>query len=80
MNATNQIDINRKMRLSGVATDLRRLSTSRQGNIEGWKISHLLRDAQSTSQADEAERQLAIWRAADAKLATDDERLNSPAP
>jgi hypothetical protein len=79
MNATDQIDINRKMRLSGVATDLRRLSTSRQGNIEGWKISHLLRDAQSTSQADEAERQLAS--AADAKLATDDERLNkSPAP
>lgn len=62
MDASNQIDINRKIRLSGVATDLRRSSTSRHGNIEGWKISHLLRDAQTTAQADEAERQFAIWR------------------
>jgi hypothetical protein len=37
MDASNQIDINRKIRLSGVATDLRRSSTSRHGNIEGWK-------------------------------------------
>lgn len=63
MNASNPIDINRKIRLSGVATDLRRSSTSRHGNIEGWKISHLLRDAQTTAQADEAEQRLEIWRA-----------------
>ncbi|UFS76423.1 hypothetical protein LPB73_03200 [Tardiphaga sp. 37S4] len=58
-----QIDIERKIRLTGVATELRQFSTSRHGNIEGWKISHLFRDAQTVVQADEAELRLAIWRA-----------------
>jgi hypothetical protein len=40
-----------------MSSDLRLLALSRQGDVQGWRISKLLRDAQTLAEADEAERQ-----------------------
>jgi hypothetical protein len=50
------IDQARKRRLGGLGRLLREYAINRHGDYEGWQISLLLRDANTVSQADEAER------------------------
>jgi hypothetical protein len=53
MNRTH-IDPARKIYLSKIAQETRELSTGTQGDLEGWRVSRLLRDAVTTAQADQA--------------------------
>jgi hypothetical protein len=62
MNGIN-IDPARKIHLCKIAQETRDLSTGMQGDIEGWRVSRLLRDAVTTAQADQAETRLSMWRA-----------------
>ena len=54
----------RSRRLSKRAYQVRQVSINRCDDLEGWRISRLLRDAATTAEADEAERQLGIWERA----------------
>ena len=54
---SGQIDSCRKAQLARMSSDMRLLTISRQGDVRGWQISRLLRDAETPSEADEAERQ-----------------------
>jgi hypothetical protein len=51
----------RLQRLHGRAYQLRQVSIEPAGDLDGWRVSRLLRDAMTLAQADEAERQLGIW-------------------
>jgi hypothetical protein len=52
----------RQQRLSKLAHQVRQVAIDRAGDIEGWRVSRLLRDASTPAQADEAERQFGIWK------------------
>jgi hypothetical protein len=54
----------RQQHLKELAYKLRQLAISRRGDLAGWKIARLLREAKTSDQADEAERQSAAWGAA----------------
>jgi hypothetical protein len=43
------------------AGEVRHTALSHPGDLDGWRISRLMRDAATDAQADEAERQLRIW-------------------
>jgi hypothetical protein len=50
-------------RLRVLALQIREAAIDRSEDLEGWRISRLLRDAETPAEADEAERQLHIWEA-----------------
>jgi hypothetical protein len=54
----------RLQRLSKLAHQVRQVAINRPGDLEGWRVSRLLRDASTPAQADEAERQFRIWELA----------------
>lgn len=60
---SGQIDPGRRAQLAQMSSHLRVLAISRQGDVEGWKISRLLRDAETLAEADEAERQWKLHQA-----------------
>jgi hypothetical protein len=51
----------RLQRLHGLAHKVRQVAIERSADLDGWRVSHLLRDATTPAEADEAERQLRIW-------------------
>ncbi|MDB5501636.1 MAG: hypothetical protein JWR89_1538 [Tardiphaga sp.] len=51
----------RLQRLHGLAYQVRKVAVGRPGDLDGWRISRLLRDAITPAEADEAERQLRTW-------------------
>lgn len=53
----------RLQRLHGLAHQVRQVAIECPGDLDGWRVSRLLRDAMTPAQADEAERQLRIWEA-----------------
>ena len=54
----------RLRRLRKLAIEVREISTNRPGgDLEGWRVSRLLRDASTLAEADEAERQFESWEA-----------------
>jgi hypothetical protein len=54
----------RLQRLNKLAHQVRQVSINRCEDLEGWRISRLLRDAITPAEADEAERQFRIWQLA----------------
>ena len=54
---SGQINAGRRAELARMSSELRLLAISRQGDVRGWQIARLLRDAETLSEADEAERQ-----------------------
>jgi hypothetical protein len=54
----------RLLRLCNLAQEVRQVAINRAGDLEGWRVSRLLRDASTPAQADEAERQFRIWELA----------------
>jgi hypothetical protein len=54
---SGQIDACRKAQLARMSSDLRLLAISRHGDVRGWQIARLLREAETVSEADEAKRQ-----------------------
>ncbi|MDB5091799.1 MAG: hypothetical protein JWR09_5793 [Mucilaginibacter sp.] len=53
----------RLQRLHRRAHQVRQGAIERTGDLDGWRVSRLLRDAKTPAEADEAERQLGIWEA-----------------
>ncbi len=51
----------RLQRLHRLAGGVREAAINRPGDLDGWRISRLLRDAETPAQAEEAERQLGTW-------------------
>ena len=45
------------------AGEVRQVSLGHPGDLEGWRISRLMRDAATEAEADEAEHHLRIWEA-----------------
>ncbi|WP_299805742.1 hypothetical protein [Tardiphaga sp.] len=54
----------RLRRLNRLAPQVRQIALNRPDDIEGWRISRLLRDATTPAEADEAERQFRVWEQA----------------
>ena len=57
------MDADRRFRLARDAHHLRQASLDRPGNLEGWQIARLLREATTSAEADEAERRLRKYQA-----------------
>ncbi len=53
----------RLQRLHKLAHQVREAAINRPGDLDGWRLSRLLRDAETPAQADEAERLLEAWDA-----------------
>jgi hypothetical protein len=51
----------RLQRLQKLAQHVRHVAVSRQGDLNGWRVSRMLREANTPSEADEAERQFEVW-------------------
>lgn len=49
------IDPARKARLLDLSAKTRQMALERDGDVEGWHIARMLREASTISQADEAE-------------------------
>jgi hypothetical protein len=54
------IDLVRKARLLDLSAKTRQMALERDGDVEGWHIARMLREATTIAQADEAERR---WQA-----------------
>lgn len=54
----------RLQRLRRLAHQVRQVAINYPDDIEGWRVSRLLRDASTPVEADEAERQLKRWELA----------------
>ena len=54
----------RLLRLGKLAQEVRQVAINRASDVEGWRVSRLLRDAKTPAQADDAERQFRTWEQA----------------
>jgi hypothetical protein len=50
-------------RLQIASYRVRQAAIERNADIDGWQVARLLRDAQTSAEADEAERRLLAWEA-----------------
>ena len=51
----------RIQRLCKLAKEVRQIAIDRQGDVEGWCVARLLREAITPAEADEAERRFELW-------------------
>jgi hypothetical protein len=51
----------RLQRLHALSIQVRQVAIDSHEDLQGWRVSNLLRDARTPAEADEAERQLRIW-------------------
>ena len=54
----------RLLRLGKLAQEVRQVAINRDGDLKGWRVSRLLREANTPAEADEAERQFRTWELA----------------
>ena len=50
-------------RLQAASHRVRQAAIERNDDLDGWQVSRLLRDVQTSAEADEAERRLLAWEA-----------------